>query len=384
MAMVSCRHYCNRRDVPLADPHLLFADKVTHVYRRSRSLFAHGVMVATALATFLLTELNVGFVALWYVFMLATSGYHSYFGNSLLNGDKRTLSGVNTSRLTLLALLAGFGWGAAAVFMPFVSVHLQLLLILTLTAVAAASLPRMAALPVVNAAFMGGLFVPILIGLVVVFGVEHWMMIFVLLVIWAGLTDEARKAHTDLSNIYLTQQSLEAEVGKDKLTGIANRGAFDTSLEREWLLAQRMRVPVSVIMIDVDFFKKYNDRYGHQAGDDCLSRVAKALAGTVRRSSDMLARYGGEEFVALLFHMSRDDALMLAEALRRAVEAMNIEHRDNRLGVVTISLGGATCIPDKESLPEDLLRKADAALYQAKTEGRNQVAWATEGCRHPD
>jgi len=363
----------------LADPHQLFADKVTHVYRRSLSLFAHGVMVASALAAFLLTEVSVAAVAAWYFFMLGTSGYHSYFGNTLLAADRRALAGVNVSKLVFLAALAGFGWGSAAAFLPFVSVHQQLLLVLTLTAVAAASLPRMAALPVVNAAFMAGLFLPILIGLVVVFGVEHWMMVMVLVVIWAGLTDEARKANIDLSAIYANQQALEVEAVRDKLTGIPNRRSFDNSIEREWGRAQRMAVPISLIMVDVDFFKKYNDRYGHQAGDECLARVARALGGTMRRSSDMVARYGGEEFVALLFHMSRDDGMTLAETMRHAVEQLRLEHADNRGGVVTISLGGATSIPGHEDHPEALLRKADEALYRAKAEGRNRVVWADEG-----
>lgn len=366
----------------MADPHQLFADKLTHVYRRSLSLFAHGALVATVLAAFLLTEVAVAAVVAWYFFMLATSAYHWYFGNALLADDRRALAGVNVSKLVFPAALAGLGWGVASAFLPFVPVHQQLLLVLTLTAVAAASLPRMAALPVVNAAFMAGLFLPMLAGLVVVFGVEHWMMVAVLLVIWAGLTDEARKANKDLSEIYANQQALEIEAVRDKLTGLPNRRSFDASIAREWGRAQRLAVPISLIMLDVDFFKKYNDRYGHQAGDECLSRVARALGGTMRRSSDLVARYGGEEFVALLFHMSRDDAMRLAKNMRQAVESIRLEHADNHGGVVTISLGGATCIPGHADLPETLLQKADEALYRAKAEGRNRVVWADGSLTH--
>ncbi|WP_265944080.1 diguanylate cyclase [Dechloromonas sp. A34] len=363
----------------MADPHKLFADKVAHAYRRSGATFIHGSIVSAALSGFLLTELALLPVGLWFAFLLLTLGYHCYLGKRLLLGEKRALSGVNTRALTFFAGLAGLGWGVAAGFLPFVSANLQLLLILTLTAVAAASLPRMSALPVIHAAFMAGLFVPILIGLVTVFGVDRWMMVAVLLLIWAGLTDEARKAHLDLIEIYSTQQTLAAEAVHDKLTGIANRRSFDITFEREWLHAQRLAVPISLIMIDVDYFKKYNDRYGHQAGDECLARVAKALDGGAQRSSDLVARYGGEEFVVLLFHTTRDDGLALAEVLRRAVETLGIEHQENVGGRVTVSLGGATCVPARQESPETLLRAADTALYQAKAAGRNQIVWSSGG-----
>ncbi|HJW24455.1 MAG TPA: GGDEF domain-containing protein [Rhodocyclaceae bacterium] len=333
-------------------------------------------MIAVTLSGFLLTEVSAPAVALWLAFLLAAMGYHCHLGSRMVAGEKRALTGMNTRSLALFAGLAGLGWGTAAGFLPFVSAHLQLLVILTLTAIAAASLPRMAALPIVHAAFMAGLFVPILIALVVVFGIERWMMPVVLLLIWGGLTDEARRAHADLIEIYSNQQSLEAEAIRDRLTGIPNRRSFDISLEREWRRAQRLQVPISLIMIDVDFFKKYNDRHGHPAGDRCLAGVAKTLAGGLRRASDVVARYGGEEFVVLLFHTPRDDAFAIAENLRRAVASLGIAHEDAPGGSVTASLGGATVIPALEAQPAALLSAADEALYQAKAAGRNRVVWA--------
>lgn len=359
----------------MTDPYQLFADKLTHAYRRSGRVFLHGAVIAVTLSGFLLTEVSTSAVALWLAFLLAAMGYQCHLGRRMVAGEKRALTGINTRSLALLAGLAGLGWGAAAGFLPFVSTHLQLLVILTLTAIAAASLPRMAALPIIHAVFMAGLFVPILIALVVVFGMEHWMMPVVLLLIWGGLTDEARKAHADLIEIYSNQQSLEAEAIRDRLTGIPNRRSFDVSLEREWRRAQRLQVPISLIMIDVDFFKKYNDRYGHPAGDRCLAGVAKALAGGLRRANDLVARYGGEEFVVLLFHTPRDDAFAIAENLRRAVQNLGITHEDGPGGGVTASFGGATVIPALDGLPAALVRAADEALYQAKAAGRNQVIW---------
>lgn len=362
----------------MTDPHELFSDKLIHAYRRSGTIFVHGTVVAIALAGFLLTEQPLLLVAGWLVFLMATMGYHCYLGHRLVTEARRALAGVSTRPLTAFAALAGLGWGVAAAFLPFVSPPLQLLVILTLMAIGAASLPRMAALPVIHAAFMAGLFLPVLVALMLVFGVDHWMMVVVLLVIWGGLTDEARKAHADLIELYSARQALQEEAVRDKLTGIPNRRSFDASLEREWRRAQRLRVPLSLVMIDVDHFKKFNDRYGHQAGDDCLAQVARALASGPRRASDLVARYGGEEFVALLFHTPRDDAHGVAENLRRAVWALNLPHADAADGLVSISLGGATCIPGQDDTPETLLRAADAALYQAKAGGRNRVAWSAE------
>lgn len=360
----------------MTDPHELFSDKLTHAYRRSGTIFIHGAAAAAALAGFLLTEMPPLPVAAWLAFLLGTMGYHCYLGKRLVAEERRVMAGISTRPLTAFATLAGLGWGAAAAFLPFVSPPLQLLLILTLTAIGAASLPRMAALPVIHAAFMAGLFIPILIALMLVFGLNHWMMAVVLLIIWGGLTDEARKAHADLIELYSARQALQEEAVRDKLTGIPNRRSFDATLEREWRRAQRLKAPLSLLMIDVDFFKKFNDRYGHQAGDDCLTKAAKALAAGSRRASDLVARYGGEEFVVLLFHTSRDDALGIAESLCKAVEALAIPHQDAPAGVVSVSVGGATCIPGQQDTPSALLRAADIALYQAKAGGRNRVAWA--------
>jgi diguanylate cyclase (GGDEF)-like protein len=360
----------------LTDPHELFSDKLIHAYRRSGTIFVHGTVVAIALAGFLLTEQPLPPVAAWLLFLLATMGYHCRLGHRLVAEQRRAMTGFNTGPLTAFAALAGLGWGAAAAFLPFVSPPLQLLLILTLMAIGAASLPRMAALPVIHAAFMAGLFVPMLIALMLVFGVDHWMMAVVLLVIWGGLTDEARKAHADLIELYSARQALQEEAVRDKLTGVPNRRSFDATLEREWRRAQRLRAPLSLIMVDVDYFKKFNDRYGHQAGDECLARVAQALAGGPRRASDLVARYGGEEFAVLLFHTPRDDAFAVAEGLCQAVRALDLPHADAPAGRVSISLGGATCVPGPHDTAEALLRAADAALYQAKAGGRNLVAWA--------
>lgn len=167
---------------------------------------------------------------------------------------------------------------------------------------------------------------------------------------------------------------LEQLVSIDSLTELSNRRRFDEVLDQEWRRSVRNNVPLSVIMIDVDFFKLLNDSIGHAAGDACLKQIAQILKSTTRRSSDTVARYGGEEFSAILPGIAHKDALQLAENMRLNVEQHHIPHPKSPLGpAVSVSLGVATTLPDNNNSPNHLLAQADDMLYQAKTSGRNQV-----------
>ena len=160
----------------------------------------------------------------------------------------------------------------------------------------------------------------------------------------------------------------------DGLTGVANRRYFDRYFAREWRRAVRSSQTLSIIFADVDYFKAYNDHYGHQAGDDCLRKVAKALSTGVSRPADLLARYGGEEFVVVLPDTALDGACHIAENMRVAVESLAIPHAESATAAhITLSLGVAAVAPDREIPPESLIAAADKALYRAKKEGRNRV-----------
>lgn len=166
----------------------------------------------------------------------------------------------------------------------------------------------------------------------------------------------------------------------DGLTAIANRRLFDGFLAREWLRAVRRQEPLTLVMIDVDHFKNFNDTYGHQAGDDCLRRVAAALQANIKRTTDLIARYGGEEFAAVLPDTDAGGAARVAERLRAAVEALGLAHAASSAGtVVTVSLGTATVLPTADGSPDALVALADQALYQAKQQGRNRVVVAVAG-----
>ena len=169
------------------------------------------------------------------------------------------------------------------------------------------------------------------------------------------------------------QLELEQLATMDSLTGVANRRKFDDFLRTQFGLSKRHNEPLSIIMIDVDHFKAFNDNYGHQAGDECLKQVAAALKNGVHRPTDLVARYGGEEFVVVMPETDKDGAFHIAETLRNAVERLAIPHTSSHHEKVTISLGVACTTPESASTDEELLKLADSALYQAKNSGRNTV-----------
>jgi len=168
-----------------------------------------------------------------------------------------------------------------------------------------------------------------------------------------------------------SNRKLSAMASTDGLTGLANRRSFDEVLAREWARARRKREPLSLAMIDVDHFKPYNDRYGHQAGDDCLRQVAAVLGQAARRGTDLAARYGGEEFAFIAPGTATDAVLAIAEQLRAAVEELALPHEKSPLGHVTVSIGVAAMVPQDGEDADMLVRSADQALYRAKTQGRN-------------
>jgi diguanylate cyclase (GGDEF)-like protein len=161
----------------------------------------------------------------------------------------------------------------------------------------------------------------------------------------------------------------------DGLTDLFNRRYYEKVFERELRRACRNRTSIAVLMLDVDFFKKFNDRYGHPEGDECLKTVAQAILSGMRRSGDFAARYGGEEFVVVLPETDLEGARAVAETIRSSVEARALENKDTPLGIVTVSVGMAAGIPQQgEQDGPDYLAMADAALYRAKTGGRNRTA----------
>lgn len=163
---------------------------------------------------------------------------------------------------------------------------------------------------------------------------------------------------------------LERQSTTDGLTGVANRRKFDEALDSEWHRAARAGTSLSLLMVDIDHFKRYNDRYGHIAGDECLRKVANLLASSVRRAGELLARYGGEEFVLLLPGADRELARQTAQRCLDRLAHLALPHASAPSGVVSVSIGVAQVFPQADDEPESLVNAADAAMYRAKMAGR--------------
>jgi diguanylate cyclase (GGDEF)-like protein/PAS domain S-box-containing protein len=177
----------------------------------------------------------------------------------------------------------------------------------------------------------------------------------------------------DMTDEKLAQIALEQLATRDGLTGLANRRCFDETLHAEWTRALRQRQPLSLLMVDVDNFKAYNDANGHLGGDECLKRIATAVASEMR-ANDLVARYGGEEFAVILPNQSLKGAASVAERIRTRVEQLQVPNRMTPGQHVTVSIGAATAIASPDNSASELVAIADAALYRAKHMGRNRIS----------
>jgi diguanylate cyclase (GGDEF)-like protein len=185
------------------------------------------------------------------------------------------------------------------------------------------------------------------------------------------LQQELQAQKTALEQANLELQRLAT---LDSLTKVANRRRLDEYLQREWRRAARERTSLSLILCDIDYFKDYNDHYGHQAGDDCLQQVAEAISKAVKRPGDLVARYGGEEFTVILPHTSIEGAVQVAHFIQNNLQELKIVHSYSQVNeYITLSIGVACLVPHPQKLPEQLISLADSALYEAKKQGRNRI-----------
>lgn len=183
----------------------------------------------------------------------------------------------------------------------------------------------------------------------------------------------------DMTDQKKAEDSLRVLANMDELTGLANRRVFDEALNESLEAAHKAQEPLALIMGDIDHFKPYNDHYGHQQGDECLSDVAKIVDAAVKRPMDTTARYGGEEFAVILPNIEADGAVRVAERIQQNIFDQNIPHEySDTADRVTMSLGVAVRVPDESVKEKDMINWADKALYEAKDKGRNQVILDSE------
>ncbi|MCU0535093.1 MAG: diguanylate cyclase [Hydrococcus sp. Prado102] len=206
--------------------------------------------------------------------------------------------------------------------------------------------------------------------------VTHYIAVQTDITEYKRMEQERQKYQSSLQQmnleLYQLNQTLHRLANLDGLTGVANRRRFEEHLEQEWRRMFRESAPLSAILGDLDYFKRYNDTYGHLEGDDCLKIVASAISRVVNRPADLVARYGGEEFAIILPNTPTEGAMQVAQSIRQEVQKLRIPHQASAVGdYVTMSLGIATKIPTQELSAKELIEAADRALYQAKEQGRN-------------
>lgn len=357
------------------DPHELTSECVRHVYRRRAEALLLNVMGLLLVSGVLWTAIGPP-VLLWGGLMALGQVVHWRMGQRVATVPRGSPLSIQLGPHALAAGLAGLGWGSLAATLPFLptAMHPMVLVFICMAPVLAVS--RLAAVPRIQGAYAAGALLP-LVGVAGWLPREESVMVLMLpllvgLVLWRA----ARVVEDDLVSVVLRRLALERMAWEDKLTGLANRRRFDQVLEDEWRRAARAGLPVSLLLIDVDHFKLYNDHYGHASGDDCLRRVGQALGATVHRAGDLAARYGGEEFVILLPNTSLAEAKAMAERAMGQVRAAALTHARSSWGTVTVSVGGATVTPSAELGMGQAIERADEALYRAKAAGRNRAEWA--------
>ena len=359
----------------MIDPHQLSSHLFRELHRHPTVSLIHHAVFAGLMAIYLWPQLPHGEFAFW-IIMVFSGGIWQWLVSRHYNKQiVTTVKPQSLSQFTSASLAAGLSFGLTALLLPELSFETRLFVILMLSAVAASELLKLSAFPNVYAAFLAGLTIPLMLMLALTDGDPGWEIIPAIAIMVIILYYSALQRRRDLMDDLLARFGLENAAGEDKLTGIANRRRFDMTFEQVWAQSRRSGIPISLIMVDIDHFKQFNDHYGHQAGDKCLAQVAKALSETARRATDLVARYGGEEFVILLNQTTRDDAYQLAERMRAKVESLKIEHVKSGFGYVTISVGGTTVFASDSSETVNPLKYADEALYSSKGSGRNQVSW---------
>lgn len=359
----------------MINPHQIYSQKLLHIYKHRNKVFLSHCLHGIVLLAFLWQEIapQILYELLAFIFLCGLWQWYAAYQHMREIDQIAELKTAIFHHMT--AGLAGLSFGLTAIFFPECSTGARIAALMMFGVIAANTLARLAALPTVYLAFLFGLTGPALVIHAQVQLNWNGAVFSILVVMMISLLQSARNIHAELMDTVLSRFGLENAAGEDKLTGLANRRRFDQALEYEWRRGWRDHVPLSLILIDVDHFKKFNDHYGHQSGDRCLAQVAQILGKSAKRACDLVARYGGEEFVILLYHMTRDDAFQLSERIRASVDTLAMPHVESPYGRVTISLGGASILPNEHSNPAQLLQTADKALYQAKENGRNRVEW---------
>lgn len=377
-----------------ADTQSLMQGQIEYLYKNKTLGIWSNILLAGVLLVFFWLHFPNKHISLliWFGLVVTLSLVRFLMGKSFKPKRQYTqqeLTGWANRHVFFTTLLSTI-WGLTGiVFFPNDLAYLTLLVFI-LFSVLLAAIPTLAASRIAYYFQILVTLVPTTLLLFLSKDIGHDLLALAMIVMAGTLVLISGYIYSLLYELQNTQIALQALADTDQLTGIANRRHFDRKFKVEWRRAMREQTPISLLLIDVDHFKKYNDTYGHQAGDRCLQQIAKALESVSHRPADLASRYGGEEFSVLLPVTSQKNAAMLAERLRKKIESLNIEHSKSEFGIVTVSIGVSCCepvwdftgkTPDEEqkvTFPAMLLTASDNALYVSKEQGRNQVS--EQGC----
>lgn len=357
------------------DPHDLACEELRHVYRGQNSSKLIVLFTGAVAAGMLAWDIGGLYAVAWYIWLLVAHVWHWWLGRLDWFSANVGVELARINRHVMAAAFAGLGWGALSIALPLLSRPSKAAILIIMLIAVIVALPRLVVFLPIFFAFAAGVSVPLLLATPWLDSETLHMVLVILLVVGVTLWASAREIRKILIDVLLKQVSSEQASLEDRLTGIGNRRSFDANLASSWAQASRAKVPLSLIMVDVDFFKKFNDAYGHQAGDECLQQVASALDGCARRAGDSVNRYGGEEFAVVMFHTSLKDARNICEDMLAAIRKLNIRHEQSLHEIVTISMGVATIVPTVDDDMQQLVEEADKSLYRAKENGRNRAEW---------
>jgi diguanylate cyclase (GGDEF)-like protein len=372
---------------PSSVPSIMLHGQIAFLSRHSSVWFWGNLFAASlfVLLRWVQGDENMPLLLIWYTAVVAIGAMRW-----LLDSHSPEALDAFGQRYLLYSTLISALWGTSGLILFSAQDLVQAVHVLLLVAAVVAAMPVLALSRMALYVQISITLLPITVSLLLLGDSTHHALAAATVLLGILLAMASRFVTHLLNDLHTAKLQMQEQAHTDPITQIPNRRFFDSIFKTEWRRAAREGKNIALLMIDVDAFKRYNDRHGHHAGDQCLQILAQCIKAVARRPSDVVARHGGEEFVILLPDTNLDDAAKLAERLRKSVEDQRIPHSDGAIPrIVTVSVGVSCCkprIPQSNSNAEDaelvypamLLNAADRALYRAKRNGRNQVA--KEGC----
>ncbi|MEO0424606.1 MAG: diguanylate cyclase [Pseudomonadota bacterium] len=357
-------------------------ERLTYLNAQLGSGLASNVMGTIIVAALVWPYVPSASVLTWVTLVLCVTGYRWRLRRGLPDLESASVSDMSRawSRLRAGIVASGIAWGSASVLaFPAGSALHQAAFVMVVGGMTAGAVPMLAVRFTPYAISCLTVLLPMAVRLAAEGTGTHLVLGGTTLILIVMMLRSARNFSRLFQESARLRARLERQASIDSLTGLANRREFDRVAEREWRAASRSRSCLSVLVLDADYFKAYNDHYGHVQGDDCLWQISECLRGSLHRPKDLAARIGGEEFMVLLPDCAAEGALEVAQRIRDTVRARAIPHvRSPITDKVTLSIGTASTVPSPDTHLRQLIERADRALYKAKGSGRDRAcAWGT-------